>query len=119
MTAVAPAGSDCPRWQRFLHQVTDGEAELTSFLRRIAGYGLTGSTCEHALFFLYGTGANGKSVFVNTISAILGGYATNAPMDTFMATQGERHPHRAVDVLSVPVGPDRGLRRTVLRAAHP
>jgi putative DNA primase/helicase len=38
------------------------------------------------------TGANGKSVFVNTIAAILGAYATNAPMDTFMAVHGERHP---------------------------
>ena len=58
----------------------------------MVGYALTGVTVEHALFFLYGTGANGKSVFVNTIAAILGDYATNAPMDTFMATQGERHP---------------------------
>ena len=31
-------------------------------------------------------------MFVNTIAAILGDYATNAAMDTFMATQGERHP---------------------------
>jgi P4 family phage/plasmid primase-like protien len=52
----------------------------------------TGVTSEHALFFLYGTGANGKSVFVNTVAAILGAYATNAPMDTFMAVHGERHP---------------------------
>ena len=66
--------------------------ELQAYLARMAGYALTGVTIEHALFFLYGTGANGKSVFVNTIAAILGDYATNAPMDTFMATQGERHP---------------------------
>jgi phage/plasmid-associated DNA primase len=37
----------------------------------MVGYALTGVTTEHALFFLYGTGANGKSVFVNTIAAIL------------------------------------------------
>jgi putative DNA primase/helicase len=51
ITAVAPTGSDCPRWQRFLDQITAGDADLKSFLRRIAGYGLTGSTREHALFF--------------------------------------------------------------------
>jgi putative DNA primase/helicase len=49
-------------------------------------------TSEHALFFLYGTGANGKSVFVGTLAVILGDYAANAPMDTFMVAQGERHP---------------------------
>ena len=58
----------------------------------MAGYCLTGVTTEHALFFLYGTGANGKSVFVNTLTAILGDYATVAAMDMFMATHGERHP---------------------------
>jgi P4 family phage/plasmid primase-like protien len=41
---------------------------------------------------LYGTGANGKSVFINTIAAILGDYATVAPIDMFMAAAGERHP---------------------------
>jgi putative DNA primase/helicase len=44
------------------------------------------------LFFLYGTGANGKSVFVNTLASILGDYATSAPMDTFMDARGDRHP---------------------------
>ena len=59
---------------------------------RCAGYSLTGLTVEHALFFLYGTGANGKSVFCNVVAAIQGDYATTAPMDMFMATTGERHP---------------------------
>ena len=62
------------------------------YLQRMAGYALTGSTQEHALFFLYGTGANGKSVFVNTLATILGDYAANAPMDTFMETRTDRHP---------------------------
>ena len=58
----------------------------------MAGYCLTGVTTEHALFFLYGTGANGKSVFANTLTEIMGDYATVAAMDMFMATHGDRHP---------------------------
>jgi P4 family phage/plasmid primase-like protien len=58
----------------------------------MTGFALTGSTQEHALFFLYGTGANGKLVFVNTLATILGDYAANAPMDTFMETRTDRHP---------------------------
>lgn len=94
MTRVTTAtpGGDCPIWRQFLTEVTGGDIELQAYLQRTAGYALTGSTQEHALFFLYGTGANGKSVFVNTLATILGDYATNAPMDTFMETRNDRHP---------------------------
>ena len=91
ITTATPRG-ECPTWIRFLDEVTGGDKELQAYLQRTVGYALTGSTREHALFFLYGTGANGKSVFLNTIAAILGDYATNAPMDTFMETRADRHP---------------------------
>jgi putative DNA primase/helicase len=95
ITTATPGGltaADCPIWRQFLDEVTGGDAELQAYLQRMAGYTLTGSTQEHALFFLYGTGANGKSVFVNTRATILGDYAANAPMDTFMETRNDRHP---------------------------
>ncbi|WP_197387975.1 phage/plasmid primase, P4 family [Ralstonia pseudosolanacearum] len=94
MTKITTAtpGGDCPTWRQFLAEVTGGDAELQAYLQRMAGYALTGSTQEHALFFLYGTGANGKSVFLNTLSTILGDYAANAAMDTFMETRTDRHP---------------------------
>jgi putative DNA primase/helicase len=94
MTKITTAtpGGECPTWRQFLDEVTGGDKELQSYLQRMAGYTLTGSTQEHALFFLYGTGANGKSVFVNTLATILGDYAANAPMDTFMETRTDRHP---------------------------
>ncbi|OGS32965.1 MAG: hypothetical protein A2218_10285 [Elusimicrobia bacterium RIFOXYA2_FULL_53_38] len=80
------------RWLGFLNDITNGDLELQHYLARMAGYSLTGITSEHALFFLYGTGANGKSVFVNTLSAVMGDYAASAPMDTFMQTKTDRHP---------------------------
>ena len=91
VTSATPNG-ECPQWLAFLDDVTGGDKQLQSYMQRAVGYALTGSTREHALFFLYGTGANGKSVFVNTIADILGDYATNAPMDTFMETRTDRHP---------------------------
>ena len=45
----------------------------------MTGYALTGLTRDHALFFLYGLGANGKSVFLNTVSSILATYHRTAP----------------------------------------
>lgn len=94
MTKIASASpqGQCPTWLNFLGEVTGGDLELQRYMARMAGYCLTGSTREHALFFLYGTGANGKSVYLNTLTSILGDYAMNAPMDTFMETRSDRHP---------------------------
>lgn len=91
LATASPRGS-CPLWLAFLQDVTGGDEELQAYLQRMVGYCLTGATIAHALFFLYGTGANGKSVFVNTLATILGDYATSAPMDTFMEARGDRHP---------------------------
>ena len=91
ITTATPNG-DCPQWSAFLSDVTGGDADLQAYLQRMVGYCLTGVTSAHALFFLYGTGANGKSVFANVISTILGDYAATASMDTFVETRGERHP---------------------------
>lgn len=79
-------------WLGFLNDVTDGDRALQEYLQRVAGYSLTGETTEHALFFFFGTGANGKSVFLNTLAAVMGDYATNAPMDTFLESKNDRHP---------------------------
>lgn len=94
MTKIATATpkGHCPLWLAFLNDITRGDTELIAYLQRMVGYCLTGVTSEHALFFLYGTGANGKSVFVNVLTTILGDYAANAPMDTFMETRTDRHP---------------------------
>ncbi|MGH7119956.1 MAG: phage/plasmid primase, P4 family [Acetobacteraceae bacterium] len=91
ITAVAPGG-DYPLWRAFLSRITNGGGDLHDFLQRAAGHALTGITREHALFFGYGTGANGKGTFLNTVSGILGAYATTAPMETFEAGQNDRHP---------------------------
>ena len=83
---------ECPRWLKFLERVTGGNLELQAYLARVAGYCLTGHTTEHKLFFLYGSGFNGKSVFTGTLQGIWGDYAVAAPMDMFVEARGERHP---------------------------
>jgi putative DNA primase/helicase len=91
ITAAAPGGN-CPIWESFLARITNNDAELVKFLQRVLGYCLTGSTREHGLFFLYGTGANGKSVLINTVTEILAGYHKTASIETFTASKFERHP---------------------------
>jgi putative DNA primase/helicase len=91
MTAVAPGGA-CLRWLQFLEEITNKDAELEAYLQRVAGYLLTGDTREHAFFFFYGTGANGKSVFLATLAGILDDYHRAAPIEAFTASLGDRHP---------------------------
>lgn len=75
----------CPTWERFLNRVFDGNKELITYVQKIVGYSLSGETREQVWFFLHGSGANGKSVFVETISKMLGSYASRAETETFMA----------------------------------
>lgn len=93
LTACAPAdpGSHPARWLTFLHEIFDGDADLVAFMQRAAGYALTGQTTEHKLLFLYGTGRNGKSVFLNTLTHIWADYARRGAAETFLNTQGEKH----------------------------
>ena len=91
ITAIGPGGQ-CPTWQRFLRRVTNDDQELIAFLSRVCGYALTGITREQALFFLYGTGGNGKGVFISIVTDILADYHMTAAIETFTASQSERHP---------------------------
>ena len=91
-TAVAPEfGGAMPEWSRFLDEATGGDVELQKYLQRLTGYALTGETIEHQYTFIYGTGGNGKGKFLEAITGILGDYATEAPMDTFVASNNDRH----------------------------
>lgn len=93
LAGVAPdAACPIPNWLKFLERVTAGDNNLIAYLKRTTGYTLTGVTREHALFFMYGTGANGKTTFLNAITAATGDYHRTAPIETFTAVTGERHP---------------------------
>ena len=93
LTACAPAdpGSRPNLWLTFLTEIFDGDTELVAFMQRVAGYALTGLTTEHKLLFLYGTGRNGKSVFLNTLTWLWADYARRAAAETFLNTNGEKH----------------------------
>lgn len=78
-----------PQWDRFLHEIMDGDAELISFLQRAGGYALTGSIREECLFLFEGNGANGKGTFCGAIEGVMGSYATTAAFSTFLVRKSE------------------------------
>ncbi|HEX3666187.1 MAG TPA: phage/plasmid primase, P4 family [Rhizomicrobium sp.] len=91
-STTVPLGGNCPLWCSFIERITDGDVALSDFMRRMIGYAATGITTEHALFFGHGNGSNGKSVFLNTVAAVLGDYHRTAPIETFTESASDRHP---------------------------
>jgi putative DNA primase/helicase len=75
----------CPRWEKFLARIFDGDTDLLSFIRRSVGYTLTGRGSERCLFVLIGNGANGKSTFLRVILKLFGDYGAGTPMHTLMS----------------------------------
>ena len=103
LTKLAPvrfdADADCPIWLKFIDSIFGGNKLLIGFVRRLAGYCLTGSTRDHVLPFLYGKGANGKSVLINTLLEVSGpDYAMKAPTDFLTMKRGEAHPTERADL---------------------
>ena len=91
--------ADCPIWRSVVNRIMAGNEQLIAFLQRMAGYSLCGVVREHVLLFCYGTGSNGKSLFLGTILDCLGtDYAMKAPPDLLMAKRSESHPTERADL---------------------
>lgn len=79
--------AECPRWLQFLEEIFEGKKSLIQFIQKAVGYSMTGSCIERAFFILYGTGSNGKSVFLNTLFQLFGDYGQAVPMSAFKDTE--------------------------------
>lgn len=79
--------ADCPTWYSFLNRIFNNDMQLIEYIQMAVGYCMTGSTKEQCLFILHGSGANGKSVFMNVVNALLGSYCMETPVETFMKSR--------------------------------
>jgi len=77
----------CPTWDAFLARIMADSAPLIGFLRRGAGYSLTGDVSEQCYFVNHGGGCNGKSTFLNALRGVCGDgeYAMHTPIETLLA----------------------------------
>jgi putative DNA primase/helicase len=86
---TTPGSGGAGLWQDFLGQVVD--ADTARFLQRLFGLSLFGSVREHVLIFLFGTGANGKTTFMDALRHAAGQYAVSLPAETLMVRRHEAH----------------------------
>jgi putative DNA primase/helicase len=104
ITKITPVHYDpeaqCPRWLQFLDEVFKGDKDLIAFIQRAIGYSLTGSTKEQVFFLMYGSGANGKSVFIDTINHMMGEYIKRAEFSTFVSRRTTGAPRNDIAMLN-------------------
>jgi len=74
-------------WRRFLAAITNNDTDLEGYLRRAAGYSVTGTTEEEVLFFALGAARTGKTTFLQTIEDVLADYAGTADFEAFLKKQ--------------------------------
>ncbi len=87
---VAPGPDGAQLWQSFLDSILDPDTQ--AFLQRLFGLSLHGQVLEHVLIFLFGTGANGKTTFMDALRWVLGDHAVSLPAETLMVRKHDPHP---------------------------
>lgn len=88
VTKLVPAPYDpearAPMWDAFLQRIQP-DREMRAFLQRWFGLSMTALKTSN-LALLYGGGANGKSVLVDTIARVLSGYAASLKIESITGT---------------------------------
>lgn len=105
ITKLAPVTydpkADCPKFKEFLQdifQMSNDPDAMIGYLQRYLGYCLTAKNTEDIFPIFWGTGANGKSTLIETISALMGDYARAAAPDILLIKRGDSHPTGLADL---------------------
>jgi len=75
---------NAPIWKDFLATTFLQNQELIEYIQIMMGYSLTGLTKEQCVFFMTGTGRNGKSTFIKVLQQLLGGYYKKLNTESLM-----------------------------------
>jgi P4 family phage/plasmid primase-like protien len=77
-----------PKWEAFLASCFPGKPDVVAYLRRLTGYGITGSAEEQIYVVHHGNGANGKSVFTGVLENIFEPITEAVAIESLLARRG-------------------------------
>jgi phage/plasmid-associated DNA primase len=101
-TTVGPVNGPRSVFDRFIAEITCGDASLADYLQRGLGSCLSGAQTDHWLMFWYGLGRNGKNTLGELVMGVMGDYARKIPAQTLMHdARGERHPTEIANLVGV------------------
>ena len=96
------SNATCPRFIRFIDEITDGDIELAGTFQMILGYTLSGLTKAQLMFVLIGEGENGKGVLMRLINRIFGPYCRE--ITNSLIRQHTTNPNAASPAVAALVG---------------
>jgi P4 family phage/plasmid primase-like protien len=80
------ADATCPKFDKFLDEITGGDREKAEYMQALMGYALTGSMQENVVPFIIGQGASGVSTFTKIVKEVMGGkLAINCAKDVIVS----------------------------------
>ena len=82
--------AECPEWLKFIEDITDGERDRADLLQEMFGYCLTHDNRYQKCFYLIGNGANGKSVLLGILEALIGEANTSHVEIAFLGSDFQR-----------------------------
>ena len=85
-------------WRKTVNEVFNGDNGLIEYFQKAAGYSLLGDNREQVMFICHGSGANGKSLLLETIREVVGTYGQSVPVSALMYAKsngGGAHPEIA------------------------
>jgi hypothetical protein len=83
-SVVWDSRAECPKWLKFIGEVfaeNEEPLEMVRFIQEVFAYSLSGLMSEQKIFCYLGDGSNGKSITLDALKKISGGYATIAAAD--------------------------------------
>jgi len=74
----------CPKWEKFLLQIFNGDVALMKYFCRLIGYAISGQRKERVLPILWGIGWNGKGTTFEILEHTLGDLAGPVPAEILL-----------------------------------
>lgn len=101
VTRVTPRAGPMPIFDKFMSDITLGDASLVNYHQRALGATLSGALVDHWLLFWIGAGRNGKNTLGEQIAWILNDYAKAIPTESLMSTKTQGHPTEVANLRGV------------------